>query len=67
MVRVIATFIAVWLAVGAIGVLVRATIVPIPTTAVASLVSPSPSSPPSSPTGESINSCPCTGPSPRTL
>jgi len=34
MVRVIATFIAVWFAIGAIGVLVQATIVPIPNTAV---------------------------------
>jgi uncharacterized membrane protein YhaH (DUF805 family) len=37
MVRVVATFIAVWLAIGALGVLVQATIVPIPS-AVVSLV-----------------------------
>ena len=34
MIRVIATFIAVWLAFGAIGVLVQATVAPIPNTAV---------------------------------
>jgi len=34
MVRVVATFVAVWLAVGAIGVLVQATIMPIPNAAV---------------------------------
>ena len=34
MVRVVATFIAVWLAIGALGVLIQATIVPIPTTVV---------------------------------
>lgn len=34
MIRVIATFIAVWLAIGAIGVLIQATVVPIPATAV---------------------------------
>ena len=34
MVRPIATFIAVWLAIGAIGVLAQATIMPVPNTAV---------------------------------
>lgn len=34
MVRAIVTFIAVWLAIGAIGVLVQATIMPVPNTAI---------------------------------
>jgi len=38
MVRVIATFIAVWLAFGAMGVLLQATVAPIPNTAVSLIV-----------------------------
>jgi hypothetical protein len=34
MVRTVATFIAVWLAVGAIGVVVQTTIMPVPATAI---------------------------------